>query len=885
MQKVRKITSLNGEWDIEPSHDGSLPAACSHKVFVPGLVDLAEPVYDWRSHDYHFYRTNIKLNDRSSNGSIILKINQSSFGTDVWLNGKKAGCNISCYTSQEYFLDNFVNHGSENELVVRVGAKHTLPKESAVGNDYEKEDFIPGIWGDVSIIQHGNPRIKNIQVIPHIDNGIAEVRVFLDNREEKNIDTTLSLRVNEKKSQKQVSSIVTSSVLSRARSETVASISIPLNGMQLWTPDNPFLYTVEAGLFAGKEQTDFDSATFGMREFGIRNGDFYLNGKKIYLRGGNIAFHRFLSDPDRGSLPWQEDWIKRILIDIPKEHHFNFFRNHLGQMYNRWYDIADEYGMLLQNEWQFWGVTGTKEQIKAEFTQWLRDNWNHPSIIIWDALNESRNETVENEIIPEMKKLDPTRPWEPVDFIEDHPYIYSLGPVLNDRKIGFTRSLDEIENLSVPSILNEFVWWWIDSGNKPTVLTEEVVERWLGPDYSPDMLLENQCFLAQELVELFRRMKVDAIQPFVYLSNNNGPTAHWFYTPIEKLQPKPVLKQLKNAFAPFGISIELWDRHFFTGEKRDVNIFVFNDTQIEQHGMVRFGITDNNNEWIQFEDIPVSVLPAETIVKKVTIHFPESTGTYYMRAELKEENASGSSAYSKKIAHVFEAVRTTKDYNIKDIVLLDSSDGEIASFLDQHKVNFALFNESKLHNNHTIVVTAGMVCNNAYSGRVDEISSAVQNGSSLILIEPEYLLTGKHALSFVNGNIIDIEHREDKERGGYDSYVFPTDYSHPVWRGIDREHLKMFNGGFGGEVISQHNVVPRSNHRILARCGNRLQVIAVAEIPVGKGRVVISRLQLRGRLMNNNCSSDLYDRRTDPVAQRYLFNLLKTYNANKNGSG
>jgi len=883
MQKVRKIFSLNGIWDLQPSKDGTMPNSFSHKVVVPGLVDLAESEYDWKSCDYHFYRTKFKLTDGSSNGSIVLKINQSSFGTDVWLNGKKAGCNIACYTSQEYFLDNYVNQGSENELVIRVGAKHTLPDESAVGNDYEKEDFIPGIWGDVSIIQHRNPRIKNIQVIPHIDTEAAEVRVFLDNREEKNIDTTLSLRVNEKKSQKQVSSIFTSSVLSRARSETVVSISIPLNGMQLWTPDNPFLYTVEVGLFAGTEQTDFDSATFGMREFAVRNGDFCLNGKKIYLRGGNIAFHRFLSDPDRGSLPWQEDWIKRILIDIPKEHHFNFFRNHLGQMYNRWYDIADEYGMLLQNEWQFWGVTGTKEQIKTEFTQWLRDNWNHPSIIIWDALNESRNETVENEIIPEMKKLDPTRPWEPVDFMEDHPYIYSLGPVLNDRKIGFTRSLDEIGNLSIPSVLNEFVWWWINSNNKPTVLTEEVVERWIGPDYSSDMLLDHQCFLAQELVELFRRLKVDAIQPFVYLSNNNGPTAHWFYIPVAKLQPKPVLKQLKNAFAPFGISIELWDRHFFKGEKRDINVFVFNDTQSEKHGDVRLGVTDKNGEWIQFDDIPVNVPALETFVKKVSVRLPEDTGTYYVKADLIEDGVSEIVAYSKKVAHVFEHIHITREDNAGEIVLLDSSDGEMRGFLEQHNIAFSQFKGSTINTHNTIVVMNDLIWSDDYTGYSEEISAAIHDGGCLILIEPEYGLNGKHTLSFVNGCTIDIEHREDKDRGGYDSYVFATDYSHALWSGIDREHLKMFNGGYGGEIISQHNVVPRSEHDVLARCGNRLQVIAVAEIPVGKGRVVISRLQLRGRLMNGGNSTGLYERRADPVAQRYLLNLLKSYSKHNNG--
>jgi hypothetical protein len=166
-----------------------------------------------------------------------------------------------------------------------------------------------------------------------------------------------------------------------------------------------------------------------------------------------------------------------------------------------------------------------------------------------------------------MKELDPTRPWESVDFIEQHPYIYSLGPVLNDCKFGFTVSLEEIEYSTTPSVVNEFLWWWLDKNFQPTSLTKNVIERWLGIDYTQEELISHQSFLAQELVELFRRMRVCAIQPFIYLSNNDGPTGHWFAGNIKDLQPKPVLETLKNAFSPFGLSLELWDRHFFVNEE------------------------------------------------------------------------------------------------------------------------------------------------------------------------------------------------------------------------------------------------------------------------------------------------------------------------------
>ncbi|PIU44799.1 MAG: hypothetical protein COS95_07105 [Ignavibacteriales bacterium CG07_land_8_20_14_0_80_59_12] len=385
-----------------------------------------------------------------------------------------------------------------------------------------------------------------------------------------------------------------------------------------------------------------------MREFTIRGADFFLNGERAFLRGGNIAFHRFLSDPERGLLPWTPEWVKRALIDIPKKHNFNFFRVHLGQMYNLWYDIADRHGMLLQNEWQSWGVTGTKEQIRREFTQWLRDNWNHPSIIIWDSLNESTSDIVQHELVLEMKKLDPSRAWESVDFVEQHPYIYSLGPVLNKRRLGFTLPLDEIENLKTPSVVNEFLWWWLDGDGKPTKPTEEVIERWLGREWTKEDLLQHEAFLAQELVELFRRLRVDAIQPFIYLSNGDGLTANWFLGPIAELRPKPVLDALRNSFAPFGVSIELWDRHFFTGEKRRFDLYVLNDHAAFCGGTIRYGVVDSDSMWLSSLTEHVRVDGSRFEKKRCEVRLPDKAGTYHIVAELYGDDGSSRPAASRR---------------------------------------------------------------------------------------------------------------------------------------------------------------------------------------------------------------------------------------------
>jgi len=555
--KPRVRLSLNGIWQLQPGEKCLPPTNWMHEVQVPALVDAATPPYDVNEHQYHWYRRSIVVPDAWRHDLAFLVLDQVMFGTEVWLNGWRVGGDIACYTSQHYDIRGSLRFGLPNELLVRVGSRGSLPVESAVGKDQERSNFIPGIWGDVNLVLCGNPMVSWVQAIPHCERGTVEIRVWVENRSVERKTVAVSTCVYEKENGLEASQTIDLPAAIDPGSEIAITFIHAVRNPRLWSPDDPFLYEIESSIVLEGGTVDRTRITFGMREFIVRDGEFRLNGQRFFLRGGNIAFHRFLSDSDRGILPWDPAWVKKLLIDIPRASNFNFFRAHLGQMYNLWYDIADAYGMLIQNEWQFWTMTGSREQIAKEFTQWLKDNWNHPSIVVWDALNELTDPVVQKEIVPEMKKLDPTRPWESVDFVEDHPYIYSLGPVLHDRPFGFTRTLDALERSETPAVVNEFLWWWLDKGGAPTSLMSGVTERWLGKNPSRNEIQRHQSFLAQELVELFRRMRLDAIQPFVYLSNGSGPTGHWFNGKIHDLTPKPILAALKNAFAPFGLSLEV----------------------------------------------------------------------------------------------------------------------------------------------------------------------------------------------------------------------------------------------------------------------------------------------------------------------------------------
>ncbi len=863
----RNIFSLNGSWDV--AHGGvGAPAGPPRAIEVPSVLDPRELGPGGPDNAYAWYSCNIEVQGVPPTSAVWLKIEQAQFGTAVFLDGVPLGSSMACYTSQEYRLDAVLRTGKVHRLEIRVGCRETLPPESAVGRDQEKSVFTPGIWGDVWLVCAGMPRIEAVQVIPRLKPSQAAVRVWLDSGPARVRSAELFVEVRAFRNAER-------SVDRRAQIElgeggsASAECVVPMEGCRVWSPDDPFLYTATVTLFCGGRATDRVTTRFGMREFTIRGNAFLLNGKRIFLKGGNIAFHRFLADPERKRLPWDPAWIKRLLVDIPRAHHFNFFRLHLGHAYNRWYDIADEHGMLLQDEWAFWCVTGSNRVIEEEMRQWLRDNWNHPSIVIWDPINECSDASLLHDVVPALRELDPTRPWEAVDFQEQHPYIYSLGMTLPDRRFGFTDALRSLENSSRPVVVNEFIWWWLDNAGRPTELMKDVVERWLGPNPSGEQLLRRQEYLVQELVGLFRRMRCAAIQPFVYLSNSDGPTGHWFEGAIAQLHPKPILTALKNAFAPFGFSCAMWDRHFEGGEAVDAPLHVFNDTGIRERGVIAAALVDELGNAVQEHRRDVEVAPGDREIVSLRMTMPTREGAWGLRMSLE----AGGETVAAAEKTLFVLIDGNSHAPSRPPVLIDPL-GEVAEHLMVNRIPHRLLTpDAPLEEGVLFVNTFGLE-RAEYRRMLDRITEFLDAGGTVVVQEPEFRATDPKELAVSHRLSLRIERRQDTDRGGYDTYVFPKDPVHPLFRGIPATYLQWFNGAFGGEIVSEHTVLPSLPQKVLASCGLGLRIPAVLEVGHGAGRVIVSRIQVRGRLLRTGGRGAPYQRRYDPVAVRYLHNLL-----------
>ena len=85
--------------------------------------------------------------------SAMLVVNKAQFGTAVWLNGKKVGEHLGCFTAGRFDVTEAMDWNGENRLLVRIGAHPgAMPEWALVGTDGEKGPWTPGIYDSVSLV-------------------------------------------------------------------------------------------------------------------------------------------------------------------------------------------------------------------------------------------------------------------------------------------------------------------------------------------------------------------------------------------------------------------------------------------------------------------------------------------------------------------------------------------------------------------------------------------------------------------------------------------------------------------------------------------------------------------------------------------------------------
>jgi beta-galactosidase len=695
--------NLNGTWLFEQTEKAIAPTKFSRKIPVPGLVHMAVPKitqYDLlfrkpekvvftEQHSvedlqyaprYNWYYKKIKIDNAVKDQNALLTIMKSMFVTRVFVNGIDVGSSMECYTPIEFPITKYLKFGQENEILIQVGDRAWLPSEAAGSTDKEKINYLPGIWDNVFITFSGKFAIQKMLLLPSLKekkvNAKVQVRSFYPPQllfGTSMFDSALiQIDIKEKISGKVVGSAKQFAEIKRDN-VTVVEIPVSIDNPHLWTPDDPFLYSASIKVLENNKLSQEKVKKFGMREFKSQGKFFTLNGEKTILRGTNITLHRFFEDPECQALPWDKNWVKKLLVDIPKENHWNMMRICVGIVPDFWYDIADEYGLMFQNEWLYWQNHGWDEQIRKEYTNWVWSDGNHPSIVIWDGINENWDPFIGQKLIPELKKLDNTRMWDAGfmtandlgsldEMDEPHPYVdISLDDnykAMRDKNPYPLGDLDfpggkwqqEFISASVPQLVNEYGWMWLWRNGSASKLTVKNYDYYLGEKATNDERRELQAYWLQAQTEWLRSERsLAGVMQFCYLTNDYGFTGDAFIGSIKDLTPSPMLKWFKHAFAPSAAFIDLTDERYMKHLKPhapsstlNFNVFAINDHKTETKGNIKIRLLDSTGKEIVTTGNSVQITGFGKTIVPFSVALPDKEDGYLLISEYTTDSASKS---------------------------------------------------------------------------------------------------------------------------------------------------------------------------------------------------------------------------------------------------
>lgn len=670
-QVPRRVMSLDGVWQVEEGAMDAPPETFSHKIAVPGLLDLADPAFEEvgrksKLREAFWYRRTFVIEGPVPEIA-ILKIHKSRYGTKVFLNGNYIAEHLPCFTPD--YLDvrpHLLGDGQRNELLVRVGAhRDALPEGQPSGWDFEKLLYIPGIYDSVELILTNAPYLVNVQTVPDIAR--KQVRVVAEVAAgQRAAEVVVTGQVTEAASGKVVGSNVAAKASLAAHSAGTVDFTIPMESARPWSPEDPFLY--ELTLATG---ADAARVRFGLRSFGFdpKTKRAILNGKPYFLRGSNITLYRFFEDSERGDRPWRTDWVRRLHRKL-KTMHWNSLRYCIGFPPEFWYDIADEEGFLIQDEFPIWLLNEkpenpVAEKIIPEYTAWMRERWNHASVVIWDAQNESFTEET-GKAIRAVRHLDlSNRPWEngwaepqrETDVIEAHPYLFirawlgqkpfrlSMMPEVS----GKPPLMPPQQKREAAILVNEYGWLWLNRDGTPTTLTAKVYEVLLGPNSTT---AERRRFYARTLAaltEFWRAHRQTAgVLHFCALGYSRpgleerpvgGATSdHWI--DVENLVFEPHFEEyVRESFNPVGLMLDFWAEEVPRGTSRELKVYVINDLESEWKGEIRLRVLRGGREVSsQSKGAAVNGLGREILT--FTQQLPRQRGAYTLSAELTDSEGN-----------------------------------------------------------------------------------------------------------------------------------------------------------------------------------------------------------------------------------------------------
>ena len=406
--------SLNGYWDYKITKTPEIPANFDGKILVPFSPEtkLSEVNHILQPDEYLYYRLLFTLDDFEVKDKVFIHFLAVDQIADVYLNGTYLGKHVGGFLPFSFEIKNLLK--DENELIVRV---QDFTDTSYLSRGKQKLEhggiwYTPqsGIYFPVFLESVPLEYVEDLKITPNIDNE--------------------EIVLNVKSS---ASTVIVNVFDTIQEIETNKDVHIKANKMRLWSPEDPYLYTIKVST-----TRDDVFSYFAVRKFSILKDEagilrLGLNNKPYFMKGilDQGYYHDGLLTPSS-----YDSYVKDI--KLVKSLGFNMIRKHIKIEIPRWYYECDKQGIIVWQDFVNGGETykfstiafplifnihhndhnykkfsrlneqGRSEAIQ-EFKNTIQYLYNVPSIGLWTIFNEGWGQFDSKEIYSEMKKLDHTR--------------------------------------------------------------------------------------------------------------------------------------------------------------------------------------------------------------------------------------------------------------------------------------------------------------------------------------------------------------------------------------------------------------------------------------------------------------------------------------------
>lgn len=393
-----KMQLLNGEWEFTFDYQNVFEEVKDffhmefmHRIQVPFCYESKMSGVEYQEDagkkcPVVWYRKIFSRESLPAYGSrLLLNFGAVDEECKVWLNGEYLGGHKGGYTPFQFDITTKLD--KENTLIIKVSDPPNVDKPRGK-QTWKGENFtcwyhpVTGIWQQVWLECAGETFLKSVKMTPDVSTMTALCEVELSDDKK----TSVHIAVSKDEDGRE---LICSQTIVCKQAYGKASFAFRDCDFEeelfLWAPEHPNLLYVTIKVGSGAKE-DIVSSYFGMRSISVCQGVFMLNGKRYFQRlvlDQGYWEESLLTPPDGSA-------FKRDIL-LAKEMGFNGVRKHQKIEDPRFYYWADILGLLVWGElpsaYEYNSRSvETMVSITAEF---IKRDFNHPSIVVWVPLNES----------------------------------------------------------------------------------------------------------------------------------------------------------------------------------------------------------------------------------------------------------------------------------------------------------------------------------------------------------------------------------------------------------------------------------------------------------------------------------------------------------------